>query len=236
MANFLKGKIVDEPVFLRASQRHFVYASQRLHYGTMPCPNKRQSIRSCIDTLRSLSIDAVEKAHSGHPGTPMGAAPTVYCLWQRFSAIDPAGSRNGRTGTVSSFQPATPRHCSTASFISNGVKAAGPRYETTDRLAVTLDDLKNFRQAGSRCTGHPEYGWTSGVETTTGPLGQGAAVSVGMAIAERWLGATYNRPDFKLFDYNVYALCSDGDIMEGISSEAASLGRPSQAVQPLLDL
>ena len=104
-----------------------------------------------------------------------------------------------------------------------GVQASNPTYEQSGRLAVTLDDIKHFRQAGSRCPGHPEYGWTSGVEATTGPLGQGLANSVGMAIAERWLGATYNRPGYDLFSYNVYALCGDGCLMEGISSEAASL-------------
>jgi len=185
-------------------------------------PEQKTLDQICIDTLRSLSIDAVEKAHSGHPGTPMGAAPTAYCLWQRFFRYDPADPEwPNRDRFILSAGHASALLYSL--LYLNGVKAAGPRYDTTDRLAVTLDDLKNFRQAGSRCTGHPEYGWTSGVETTTGPLGQGAATSVGMAIAERWLGATYNRPDFKVFDYNVYALCSDGDIMEGISSEAASL-------------
>ena len=104
-----------------------------------------------------------------------------------------------------------------------GIKAANPTYEEVGRDAVTLDDIKTFRQGGSRCPGHPEYGWTSGVEATTGPLGQGAATSVGMAIARQWLGATYNRPGFELFDFNVYALCGDGDMMEGITSEAASL-------------
>ena len=103
------------------------------------------------------------------------------------------------------------------------VKADNPRYEQLGRDAVTLDDIKTFRQAGSRCPGHPEYGWTSGVETTTGPLGQGVATSVGMAVARQWLSTTYNRPGFDVFDFNVYALCGDGDMMEGISSEAASL-------------
>ncbi|SEP04668.1 transketolase [Nitrosovibrio sp. Nv6] len=176
----------------------------------------------CINTLRSLSMDAVEKAHSGHPGTPMGSAPTVYCLWQRFLRYDPDNPEwLNRDRFVLSAGHASALLYSL--LYLTGVKAASPSYEKADRLAVTLDDLKTFRQAGSRCTGHPEYGWTSGVETTTGPLGQGAAVSVGMAIAARWLGATYNRPDFELFEHNVYALCSDGDMMEGISSEAASL-------------
>ena len=185
-------------------------------------PEQKTIDQTCIDTLRSLSIDAVEKARSGHPGTPMGAAPTVYCLWQRFLRSDPLDPEwPNRDRFILSAGHASALLYSLLYLAQ--VKAASPRYETTDRLAVTLEDLKNFRQAGSRCTGHPEYGWTSGVETTTGPLGQGAAVSVGMAMAAFWLGATYNRPDFKLFDYDIYAFCSDGDVMEGISSEAASL-------------
>ncbi|MGJ0492490.1 transketolase [Methylobacter sp.] len=176
----------------------------------------------CINTLRTLSIDAVQKAKSGHPGTPMGAAPTAYCLWQRFLRYDPADPEwPNRDRFVLSAGHASALLYSLLYLC--GVKAARPSYKESDRLAVTLEDLKTFRQIGSRCTGHPEYGWTSGVETTTGPLGQGAATSVGMAIAERWLAATYNRPNHDLFDYNVYALCSDGDIMEGVCAEAASL-------------
>jgi transketolase len=180
----------------------------------------------CIDTLRTLSIDAVQQAQSGHPGTPMDAAPTAYCLWQRFLNYDPEDSSwINRDRFVLS--------CGHASMLLYsllylcGVKAKSPSYETGNKkgegLAVTLEDIKRFRQAGSRCTGHPEYGWTVGVETTTGPLGQGVATSVGMAIAERWLAATYNRPGYDLFAHKVYALCGDGDMMEGISSEAASL-------------
>ncbi|MDO8370046.1 MAG: transketolase, partial [Candidatus Nitrotoga sp.] len=176
----------------------------------------------CINTIRTLSIDAVQKAQSGHPGTPMGVAPTVYCLWQRFLRYDPEDPEwPNRDRFVLSAGHASALLYSL--LYLSGVKATSPSYELADRLAVSLDDLKNFRQAGSRCTGHPEYGWTSGVETTTGPLGQGIAVSVGMAIAERWLAATYNRPSYNLFEHNVYALCSDGDMMEGVSSEAASL-------------
>lgn len=176
----------------------------------------------CINTLRTLSIDAVQQAQSGHPGTPMGAAPTAYCLWQRFLRYDP-GDPNwlNRDRFVLSAGHASALLYSLLYLC--GVKAQNPSYEQPDRLAVTLEDLKSFRQAGSRCTGHPEYGWTSGVETTTGPLGQGVATSVGMAIAQRWLMATYNRPGYELFDYNVYVLCSDGDMMEGVGCEAASL-------------
>ncbi len=176
----------------------------------------------CINTLRTLSIDAVQKANSGHPGTPMGAAPSAYCLWQRFLRYDPAAPNwPNRDRFVLSAGHACALLYSL--LYLGGVKADSASYPQGDRLAVTLDDLKTFRQAGSRCTGHPEFGWTSGVETTTGPLGQGAATSVGMAISERWLAATYNRPDYALFQHNVYAQCGDGDMMEGISSEAASL-------------
>jgi transketolase len=180
----------------------------------------------CINTLRTLSIDAVQKAHSGHPGTPMGAAATAYCLWQEFLRFDPAAPNwPNRDRFVLSAGHASALLYSLLYLC--GVKADSASYAVGDRqaarLAVTLDDLQSFRQAGSRCTGHPEFGWTSGVETTTGPLGQGAATSVGMAMAERWLAATYNRPAYELFRHNVYALCSDGDMMEGLSNEAASL-------------
>lgn len=184
--------------------------------------DQAQLDRLCINTLRTLSIDAVQRAQSGHPGTPMAAAPAVYCLWQRFLRYDP-GDPNwpNRDRFVLSAGHASALLYSLLYLC--GVKAASPSYEEPGRLAVTLDDIKTFRQAGSHCPGHPEYGWTSGVETTTGPLGQGVATSVGMAIAQRWLAATFNRPGCDLFDYNVYALCSDGDMMEGVSSEAASL-------------
>jgi len=176
----------------------------------------------CINTLRTLSIDAVEKAQSGHPGTPMGAAPTLYCLWQGFLRYDPENPDwPNRDRFVLSIGHASALLYSLLYLC--GVKGKNPTYPQANGLAVTLDDLKSFRQADSRCTGHPEHGWTSGVETTTGPLGQGLATSVGMAIAERWLAANYNRPGYNLFDHNVYSLCGDGDMMEGISSEAASL-------------
>jgi transketolase len=176
----------------------------------------------CINTIRTLSIDAIQKANSGHPGTPMDAAPTVYCLWQRFLCYDPQDPDwPNRDRFVLSNGHASAMLYSLI-FLA-GVKAANPSYEQVGRPAVTLDDLKAFREAGSRCPGHPECGWTSGVESTTGPLGQGVATSVGMAIAERWLAATYNRPGFDLFDYRVYALCGDGCMMEGVASEAASL-------------
>ncbi len=175
-----------------------------------------------VNTIRTLAIDAIQKANSGHPGTPMGAAPAAYTLWQRILRYDPAEPNwiNRDRFVLSSGHASMLLY---ALIHLAGIKAACASYETSNRLAVTLDDIKTFRQAGSRCPGHPEYGWTSGVETTTGPLGQGVATSVGMAIAGRWLAETYNRPGFDLFNFNVYALCGDGDMMEGISSEAASI-------------
>lgn len=182
----------------------------------------KQLDQLCINTLRTLSIDAVQQAQSGHPGTPMGAAPMAYCLWSRFLNYDPEDPDwLNRDRFVLSSGHASMLLYSLLYLCR--VKSMSASYEQVGDLAVTLDDIKRFRQAGSRCTGHPEYGWTSGVETTTGPLGRGVATSVGMAIAERWLAATYNRPDYNLFEHKVYALCGDGDMMEGISSEAASL-------------
>lgn len=176
----------------------------------------------CINTLRTLSIDMVQKANSGHPGTPMGAAPTLYCLWQRFLRFDPdQPDWPNRDRFVLSVGHACALLYSMLYLCD--VKATRPDRDPPGPGAITLEDLKRFRQADSRCSGHPEYGLASGVETTTGPLGQGVATSVGMAIAEHWLAATYNRPDYTVFDYNVYALCGDGDMMEGISNEAASL-------------
>ena len=174
-----------------------------------------------INTIRTLAIDAIQKANSGHPGTPIDAAPTAYTLWQRFLRYDPEQPNwINRDRFVLSGGHASMLLYSLIHLA--GVKGACPSYEKMGCEAVTLEDIKNFRQAGSRCPGHPEYGWTSGVESTTGPLGQGVATSVGMAIAGKWLAATYNRPDYNLFDFNVYALCGDGDMMEGIASEAAS--------------
>jgi transketolase len=176
----------------------------------------------CVDTIRTLTIDAVQQAQSGHPGTPMGMAPAAYALWQRMLRYDPEDPHwPNRDRFVLSAGHASMLLYSL--IYLTGVRAADPSYESADRPAVTLDDIKRFRQAGSRCPGHPEYGWTTGVEATTGPLGQGVAMSVGMAIAGLWLAATYNRPGLELFDYDVYVLCSDGDMMEGLGSEAASL-------------
>jgi transketolase len=191
-------------------------AAQAVH------PVERAIDQSCVNTLRTLAMDAVQRANSGHPGTPMALAPVVYCLWQRFLRFDPDHPIwPNRDRFVLSVG-----HASTLLYAIlhlTGVKAVNSRYETLGHAAVTLDDIKQFRQLGSRCPGHPEYRWTSGVETTTGPLGQGLATSVGMAIAERWLASYFNRPGLTLFDYDVYALCGDGCMMEGISGEAASL-------------
>ncbi len=176
----------------------------------------------CINTIRTLAIDAVERADSGHPGTPMGMAPVGYQLWQyelRFDPADPIWPNRDRF--VLSEGHASMLLYSLLHLAK--VQAVNPAYETVGRASVTLGDIETFRELGSRCPGHPEYRWTSGVETTTGPLGQGVANSVGMAIASRWLADRYNRPGFDLFDYDVYALMGDGDMMEGISDEAASL-------------
>jgi transketolase len=176
----------------------------------------------CINTIRTLSMDAVQAANSGHPGTPMALAPVAYCLWQRFLRFDPEDPIwPNRDRFVLSVGHASMLLYSLLHLT--GVKAVNPQYEVLGQLAVTLDDIKRFRELGSKCPGHPEYRWTSGVEATTGPLGQGITNSVGMSIAGRWLAATFNRPGFALFDHDVYALCSDGDLMEGVSSEAASL-------------
>jgi transketolase len=175
-----------------------------------------------INTVRTLCMDAVQAANSGHPGSPMGMAPTAYVLWQRFLRFDP---ENPIWGNRDRFVLSA-GHASTLLYSLlhlTGVKAVNPKYEVLGELSVKLEDLKKFRQLESKCPGHPEYRWTSGVETTTGPLGQGLATSVGMALASRWGGSTFNRPGFELFDFDVYALCGDGCIMEGISSEAASL-------------
>ena len=176
----------------------------------------------CVNTIRTLSMDAVQKANSGHPGTAMAMAPVVYTLWQRFLHFDPEDPIwPNRDRFVLSIGHASMLLYSMLHLT--GVKAVDPQYETLGQLSVTLDDIKKFRQLDSKCPGHPEYRWTSGVETTTGPLGQGVATSVGMAIAGRWMASGFNRPGFDLFDYDVYALCGDGCMMEGVSGEAASL-------------
>jgi transketolase len=176
----------------------------------------------CIDTIRTLSMDAVQQAKSGHPGTPMALAPAVYTLWNR----------------VMNFDPRDPIWPNRDRFIlSNGhasmllwsvlhlteTRAVNSAYERLGAPSVSLDDIRRFRQLDSKAPGHPEYHWVSGVESTTGPLGQGVATSVGMAMGQKWLAHRYNRPGFPIFDYRIYALCGDGCLMEGVASEAASL-------------
>jgi len=176
----------------------------------------------CINTIRTLSIDAVQAANSGHPGTPMALAPLVYTIWNRVMRFDPQNP----------IWPNRDRF-----LLSNGhasmllwsalhltkTQAVNAEYEAVGQPSVTLDDIRRFRQLDSKAPGHPEYHWTSGVESTTGPLGQGVATSVGMGIAQKWLANRYNRPGFDIFDYNLYAVCGDGCMMEGVASEAASL-------------
>ena len=176
----------------------------------------------CINTIRTLAMDAVEEAHSGHPGTPMALAPVAYCLWQRFLRFDPDHPIwPNRDRFVLSVGHAS--MLLYAMLHLTGVKAVNSKYEVLGEPSVSLEDIKRFRQLDSKCPGHPEYRWTAGVETTTGPLGQGVATSVGMAIAARWGAGYFNRPNFDMFDYDVYALCGDGCMMEGISGEAASM-------------
>ena len=179
-------------------------------------------IQLAINTIRTLSIDAVQQAKSGHPGTPMALAPLVYTIWNRVMRFDPE-------------DPIWPNR--DRFVLSNGhasmllwsilhltrTQAVNADYETLGHPSVSLDDIRRFRQLDSKAPGHPEYHWVSGVETTTGPLGQGVATSVGMGIAEKWLGNRYNQPGLEIFNYNIYAVCGDGCLMEGIASEAASL-------------
>ncbi|MDI3251334.1 MULTISPECIES: transketolase [unclassified Pseudomonas] len=176
----------------------------------------------CINTLRTLAMDAVQKANSGHPGTPMGLAPVGYTLWSRFLRYHPEHPDwPNRDRFVLSVGHASMLLYSLLHLA--GVVEIDAHGQRSGQPAVSLDDIKQFRQIGSKTPGHPEYRMTTGVETTTGPLGQGCANSVGMAMAERWLGQRFNRDGQVLFDYDVYTLCGDGDMMEGISSEAASL-------------
>jgi transketolase len=176
----------------------------------------------CINTIRTLSIDAVQQAKSGHPGTPMALAPLVYTLWNRVMRFDPQDPiwpnrdrfvlSNGHASMLLWSALHLTRTC-----------AVNTEYERLGEPSVTLDDIRRFRQLDSKAPGHPEYHWVSGVETTTGPLGQGVATSVGMAIGEKWLASRFNKPGFEIFDYNIYAVCGDGCLMEGVASEAASL-------------
>jgi len=175
-----------------------------------------------INTIRTLAIDAVQQANSGHPGAPMGLAPVAYCLWQEFLRYDPADPKwlNRDRFVLSNGHASMLLY---AMLYLTGVREVAENGEVLKELAVPLEEIKRFRQLGSRTPGHPESHVTTGVETTTGPLGQGVGNSLGMAIASRWLAANFNRPEFEVFDFNVYAICSDGDLMEGIGGEAASL-------------
>ena len=176
----------------------------------------------CINTIRTLSIDAVQQAKSGHPGTPMALAPVVYTIWNRVMRFDPQDPIwPNRDRFVLSNGHASMLLWSVLHLTKT--QAVDAEYEKLGHQSVSLDDIRRFRQLDSRAPGHPEYHWVSGVETTTGPLGQGVATSVGMAIAEKWLASRYNRPGFNIFDYNIYAIAGDGCLMEGVSSEAASL-------------
>ncbi len=176
----------------------------------------------CINTIRTLSIDAVQKANSGHPGTPMALAPLVYTLWNRVMRFDPQDPIwPNRDRFVLSNGHASMLLWSVLHLTKT--QAVNPDYEILGHPSVSLDDIRHFRQLGSKAPGHPEYHLVSGVETTTGPLGQGVATSVGMAIGQKWLANHFNRSGFDIFDYNIYTVCGDGDMMEGISSEAASL-------------
>lgn len=175
-----------------------------------------------INTIRTLAIDAVQQANSGHPGAPMGLAPVAYCLWQEFLNYDPEDPKwlNRDRFVLSNGHASMLLY---ALLYLAGVRDVDENGQVLKQLAVPLEEIKRFRQLGSRTPGHPESHITSGVETTTGPLGQGVGNSLGMAIGAKWLAANFNRPDFEIFNYNVYAICSDGDLMEGIGGEAASL-------------
>jgi len=175
-----------------------------------------------INTIRTLAIDAVQQANSGHPGAPMGLAPVVYQLWQKYLRYDPADPLwPNRDRFVLSAGHASMLLYATLHLA--GVRAVNAKGQVTGELSVPMEEIKRFRQIDSRTPGHPESHLTTGVETTTGPLGQGAGNSVGMAIAGKWLAENFNRPGFDIFNFNVYAICGDGDLMEGVASEAASL-------------
>jgi transketolase len=189
-----------------------------------PCRETEQNRAAdqlCINTIRTLAMDAVQRANSGHPGTPMALAPVIYTVWQdflRFDPDDPVWPNRDRFVLSNG-------HASMLLYAMlhlTGVRAVNAGYEALGEPSVTLDDIRHFRQLGGKCPGHPEYRLTSGVETTTGPLGQGCGNSVGMALAGRWIASHFNQPDVALFDYDVYVICGDGDMMEGVTSEAAS--------------
>jgi transketolase, bacterial and yeast len=184
--------------------------------------NDEEMTQRAINTIRTLSIDAVQQAKSGHPGTPMALAPLVYTIWNRVMHFDPQDPIwPNRDRFILSNGHASMLVWSILHLT--GVQAVNADYEKLGQPSVTLDDIRRFRQLDSKAPGHPEYHWVSGVETTTGPLGQGVATSVGMAIARKWLANRFNKPGFEIFDYNIYTVCGDGCMMEGVGSEAASL-------------
>jgi len=181
-----------------------------------------EMVQLAVNTIRTLSIDAVQAAKSGHPGTPMALAPLVYTIWNRVMDFDPQDPIwPNRDRFVLSNGHASMLLWSVLHLTKT--QAVDADYENLGHPSVSLDDIRRFRQIDSRAPGHPEYHWVSGVETTTGPLGQGVATSVGMAIAQKWLANRYNKTGFEIFNYNIYAVCGDGCMMEGIASEAASL-------------
>ncbi len=204
---------------LQTPTAHGLASSGERRKGPVP---PRAIDDQCINTIRTLAMDAVQQAKSGHPGTPMALAPVAYTLWQRFLRFNPDDPLwpNRDRFVLSNGHSSMLLY---ALLHLAGVKAVNAKYERLEETAVTMDDIRRFRQLGSKCPGNPEYHLTSGVETTTGPLGQGCGNSVGMALAGRWLAEHFNRPDHAMFDYDVYAICSDGDMMEGVASEAASL-------------
>ncbi|MCG3202112.1 MAG: Transketolase [Gammaproteobacteria bacterium] len=184
--------------------------------------NSEERDQLAINTIRTLSIDAVQQAQSGHPGTPMALAPLVYTIWNRVMRFDPKDPIwPNRDRFVLSNGHASMLLWSVLHLT--GTVAVDAEYRRLRTPSISLDDIRRFRQLGSRAPGHPEYHWVSGVEVTTGPLGQGIATSVGMAIARKWLANRYNRPGIELFDYDIYTVCGDGCLMEGVGSEAASL-------------
>src|SRR5712672_2758848 len=184
--------------------------------------NAEQLDQLAINTIRTLSMDAVQQANSGHPGTPMALAPLVYTIWNRVMRFDPQDPIwPNRDRFVLSNGHASMLLWSVLHLTKT--QAVNAEYERLGQPSVSLEDIRRFRQLDSKAAGHPEYHWVSGVETTTGPLGQGIATSVGMALAQKWLANNYNRPGFDIFDYKIYAVCGDGCMMEGVGSEAASL-------------
>jgi transketolase len=197
------------------------YQISRPHNKEKPMSDE-QTMQLAINTIRTLSMDAVQQAKSGHPGTPMALAPLVYTIWNRVMRFDPQDPIwPNRDRFVLSNGHASMLLWSM--LYLTGVRAVNADYEILGQPAVTLEDIRRFRQLDSKAPGHPEYHWTSGVETTTGPLGQGVATSVGMAIGQKWLASRYNHPGFDIFYYDIYAICGDGCMMEGIGAEAASL-------------